>query len=183
MMTWLSYSQEFLSIELCDDDTNKIFTYTTDTGIPGSYYWSVDGNSPVIDGPSYSIVWGMYGEGTHTVTVGFDDAIGCSAEPVNLTVNVEICETTTMWAPNVFTPDGDENNNVWIPIGSNYSDPYLFIVNRWGNLIFESYNLSLGWDGTVSGKMCQDGVYIYFLQWRNSKNELNQTHGHITLIR
>ena len=183
MITCLSYSQQSLSLELCDEDTTKVFTYTTNSGVPGSYYWSVNGNPPVIDGPSYGIVWGNYGEGTHTITVGFDDAIGCPAEPVSLTVSVEICETTTMWAPNCFTPDGDENNNIWMPMGQNYSDPYYFIVNRWGNVIFESYSLNIGWDGSYGGKMCQDGVYVYVLRWKDSKGKLNQAHGHLTLLR
>jgi gliding motility-associated-like protein len=171
------------NIILCDDDTMSVFTYSTSTGTQGSYYWQIDNGPQVIDGSSYGIVWGLYGEGLHTITVNFDDGVGCPAEPVNLYVNVEICVTTTMWAPNCFTPDGDENNNIWSPIGTNYKDPYYFIVNRWGNTIFESYDLNVGWDGSYGGKECQDGVYIFVLRWKDWDDRHHQKHGHITLLR
>jgi gliding motility-associated-like protein len=175
--------QEYQNLTLCDEDTLAVYTYSTNAGVSGTYFWSIDGNAPVIDGPSYDIVWGLYGEGFHTITVNFDDGIGCPAEPVSLNVNVEICATTTMWVPNCFTPDGDENNNEWKPIGTNYYDPYVFIVNRWGNLIFESYDINKGWDGTYGGNLCQDGIYIYVLRWRDWDGKSHQAHGHITLLR
>jgi gliding motility-associated-like protein len=170
-------------LELCDEDTSKIFSYTTNAGVQGVYIWSVYGGPPVIDGSTYDIVWSNYGEGPHTITVNFDDGIGCPAEPVSLIVNVEICATTTMWAPNCFTPDGDENNNIWNPIGYNYREPHYFIVNRWGNTIFECNDLSLGWDGTFDGRPCPDGVYVYILRWKDYDNRSYQRQGHITLLR
>jgi gliding motility-associated-like protein len=168
---------------LCDEDSLAVFSYTTDAGTPGIYFWSIDGGVQVIDGPTYQVVWGLYGEGWHTLTVNFQDDLGCEAEPVSINVNVDICATTTMWAPNCFTPNGDESNNVWKPIGTNYFDEYFFIVNRWGNMIFESRDLNVGWDGSYSGKMCQDGVYIYYLQWKDWDGRLKSTHGHITLLK
>ena len=176
-----TFSQQ--SLELCDDDTTKIFTYSTDAGIPGYYEWSIDGGVSVIDGPSYSVVWGLYGEGNHTISVSFTDDAGCSSDEIDLTVFVEICQTSSMWVPNCFTPDGDENNNIWLPIGSNYSEPYYFIVNRWGETVFESYDLSIGWDGTYNGKMCTDGVYVYVIKWKDYEGSIQQKHGHITLVR
>ena len=176
-----SYSQHV--IELCDEDTMNVFTYSTDAGVPGIYYWTIDGGVSVIDGPSYDVVWGMFGEGFHTITVEFEDGIGCPADPISLMVNVTICQTTTMWAPNCFTPDGDENNNIWSPIGYNYQEANYFIVNRWGQVIFESFNLEYGWDGTYQGKMCPDGVYIFVLNWKDYKGARRSRHGHITLLR
>jgi gliding motility-associated-like protein len=175
------FSQQIL--KLCDEDTLSIHTYTTNSGVPGVYFWSVDGGPEVIDGPSYDIAWNLYGSGWHIVSVRFEDGIGCPSDPISLNVNVEICATTTMWAPNCFTPDGDEVNNIWKPVGVNYFDEYFFIVNRWGNLIFESSNLNIGWDGTYGGKMCQDGVYVYVLRWKDWNGKLHQTHGHLTLLR
>ena len=180
-LSLIGHAQQML--ELCDEDTSKIFSYTTNSGVQGIYYWSVNGGPTVIDGPTYDIVWSNYGEGTHTITVGFDDGIGCPAEPVSLIVNVDICVTSTMWAPNCFTPDGDENNNMWLPVGTNYSEPYYFIMNRWGNVVFESYDLDSGWDGNSKGEKCQDGVYVYILRWKDYDDRNKQMQGHITLIR
>ena len=176
-----SYSQQV--IELCDDDTTKVFTYSTDAGVPGIYYWTIDNEVPIIDGPSYDVVWGERNLGTHTISVEFEDRNGCTSESVYMTVEVIICQITTMWIPNCFTPDGDANNNVWNPIGYNYIDAHYFIANRWGEIIFESYNLSYGWDGTYKGSMCQDGVYVYYLDWKDYKNRRFSRNGHITLLR
>jgi gliding motility-associated-like protein len=35
------------------------------------------------------------------------------------------------------------------------------IYNRWGEQIFESNDLNLGWDGTYKGELCQEGHYVY----------------------
>jgi gliding motility-associated-like protein len=177
-----AFSQQQV-LTLCDEDTMSVFTYSTSAGTAGTYFWSIDGNPPIIGSTSYSIIWGYYGSGYHTISVDFYDDAECPAEPVSITVKVELCASTTMWAPNCFTPDGDENNNVWVPVGTNVRDPYFFIVNRWGNLLFESYDLNVGWNGTYGGNECQDGVYVYVLRWRDWAGKSYQQYGHLTLLR
>ena len=67
--------------------------------------------------------------------------------------------------PNVFTPNGDEHNDLFTPIF-----PYQFIdhidmhiFNRWGGLVFETNDPNINWNGKdfKSGKDCPDGVYYY----------------------
>jgi len=170
------------NIIICED-TSKSFSYSTNSGIPGIYFWSIDGSPEVSGGPTYNISWNTYGQGLHTVSVRFESELGCLSDPIVLNVFVDGCSSTVVWAPNTFTPNGDENNNTWMPIGVNYQYPYYFIINRWGNIIFESYDFNLGWDGTYKGKMCQDGVYFYSINWKDLKGEFYQKHGHITLLR
>jgi len=57
------------------------------------------------------------------------------------------------------------------------------IFNRWGELLFESYDSAFGWDGTYTGQPCQDGVYVYVLGWEDSKNKRNSRYGHVTLLK
>ena len=67
--------------------------------------------------------------------------------------------------PNVFTPNNDGKNDFYRPI-----EPYRFvekidikIFNRWGNLVFQTENPEINWDGTnmtTKGKV-PDGVYYY----------------------
>jgi gliding motility-associated-like protein len=67
-----------------------------------------------------------------------------------------------MYVPNTFTPNGDENNQVFKPVlPSNVSDFKMKIYNRWGQLIFESFEFDLGWDGTFNGIPVQDGTYTW----------------------
>lgn len=65
--------------------------------------------------------------------------------------------------PNAFTPNGDGSNDLFIPF------PYRFvervdmkIFNRWGQLVFETTDPDIQWDGTnLNGKPLADGVYHY----------------------
>jgi len=71
--------------------------------------------------------------------------------------------------PNVFTPNGDNYNPYFIPTTSKrvidqFIDKVEFkVFNRWGNLVFETDNIYLEWDGTssINGKLVSDGVYYY----------------------
>ncbi len=93
------------------------------------------------------------------------------------------------YVPNSFTPDADQHNPLWKPVFTSGFDPYnydLYIFNRWGEIIWESHDASVGWDGTfgMNGTKCQDGVYTYVIGFKaindDKKYELN---GHITLVR
>lgn len=66
--------------------------------------------------------------------------------------------------PNVFTPNGDNNNDFFIPFPYRYiKDVDVKIYDRWGVLIFETTDPNIRWDGrdTKSSKLCTDGVYYY----------------------
>lgn len=71
-----------------------------------------------------------------------------------------------VYIPDAFTPNRDDRNEVFKPVGLNLQkDFYTFkIYNRWGQLIFESKDPEKGWDGTFNGQLCQSGVYVYKLQ-------------------
>lgn len=74
-----------------------------------------------------------------------------------------------VWVPNAFSPNGDGKNDVFIPkailifnqTGNPILDYKLEIYNRWGEQVFESYDVSMGWDGTYKGEMCMEGHYVF----------------------
>lgn len=82
--------------------------------------------------------------------------------------------------PNVFTPNGDGINDVFFITSTELTDFRLFIVNRWGEVIFETNDPNQGWDGTSNGKKCSDGVYFYTLKAQQKGNDIVK-HGHITI--
>lgn len=93
------------------------------------------------------------------------------------------------YIPNSFTPDGDGYNQVFKPQFTSGFDPWnynLVIYNRWGEAIFESNNLEVGWDGTygLSGINVAAGSYTYKINIKVPQNDLKMTiTGHINLIR
>ena len=81
----------------------------------------------------------------------------------------DVCSILTpiIYIPNAFSPDGDEINDLFMPVISDF-DPVNFefvIFSRWGQPIFRTNQPDEGWDGTVtrSGQLAQTGTYLYVL--------------------
>lgn len=88
--------------------------------------------------------------------------------------------------PNVFTPNGDGENDVLkIPGIDPTANFYMIIYNRWGRKVFESENNGTFWDGTVNGgAKASDGVYFYIVKYRDiCTDEDKMENGHVNLIR
>ena len=97
--------------------------------------------------------------------------------------NVTIKEKENLFVPNVFTPQGDGINDYFSTISYGIEKINMKIFNRWGGLIFETNNISQGWDGTYNGNACSIGVYFYIIEAVSfSKKEYN-IHGTVTLLR
>lgn len=98
-------------------------------------------------------------------------------------------EGLVYYIPNTFTPDGDNYNQTWKPIFTSGFDPYNFemkIYNRWGEVVFESYDASVGWDGSYGNKGLdvQDGTFTYKIVFKNPKKDDRViVKGHLNLIR
>jgi gliding motility-associated-like protein len=93
------------------------------------------------------------------------------------------------YIPNTFTPDGDMYNNTFKPVFTSGYDPYnysLQVFNRWGELIFESKNPTIGWDGSYGlyGNQVQSGTYSYRIRFKVLKNDEYQVVvGHVNLVK
>lgn len=82
--------------------------------------------------------------------------------PIQDTVCVDNCPDYML--PNVFTPNGDNTNDFFVPFPYKYVESVdIKIYNRWGNLVFETTDPNIGWDGTnrLTKLNCSDGVYYY----------------------
>lgn len=87
--------------------------------------------------------------------------------------------------PTAFSPNGDDHNDVFRPVGSALfaRDFDLSIWNRWGEEVFRSTDPTVGWDGTSRGKPAQTGVYAYLVTYKNLNNESKVLKGNLTLLR
>ncbi|GAB4203478.1 MAG: hypothetical protein Fur0023_10410 [Bacteroidia bacterium] len=100
-------------------------------------------------------------EGTYMVNLIATNSYGCkdTADAV-----IQVRPQFAVYIPNAFTPDKNELNDVFMPVGIGImEDEYqMQIFDRWGNLVFTSNNLKVGWDGSIKGdKHPKDGVYAY----------------------
>jgi gliding motility-associated-like protein len=89
------------------------------------------------------------------------DTFGNQSSMSNL-VCVDNCPEYNL--PNVFTPNGDDINDNFIPFPYKYIESIdIKIYDRWGVLVFETTDPAINWDGRdkSTGKLCSDGVYYY----------------------
>ena len=85
--------------------------------------------------------------------------------------------------PNAFTPNNDQNNDVFLPLYEGISEYNLEIFNRWGELIFESDALNTGWDGYYRGELCKQDVYVWKVRAVCSYGQNIFKSGDVTLLR
>jgi gliding motility-associated-like protein len=75
-------------------------------------------------------------------------------------------------------------NDVFLPFVRGVEEFNLQIFDRWGNLIFESNNQNIGWDGYgKDGRILPAGVYVYKLTIRLSDGQRSTQIGDVTMIR
>ena len=122
--------------------------------------------------------------GQYYVTLVVSNSNGC-LDSVTQLVIVE--NDVIYYIPNTFTPDDDLHNQTFKPIFTAGFDIYQYqmvIFNRWGEIIFESNNAEVGWDGTYGGNLCQDGVYLWQITYKElGKDKRNEIRGHINLLK
>lgn len=135
------------------------------------YEWNTLENTPTI----YA-----YATGYYFVTV--TNSNGCENTD---SVHVELDSPSYIRdLPNVFTPNGDNVNEVLELDHKNVVDFNLQIFNRWGNLLFETNDPDDSWDGDTKGKPSNDGVYFYKVVYQlDCESTVFEKQGFVTVTR
>ena len=91
--------------------------------------------------------------------------------------------TPRIYIPNSFTPGG--TNPIFKPIVSNIDiNTYkLSIIDRWGQLVFQTTDINKGWDGMIGNTTLSNGLYIYILVYQDSFGNQKNMRGLINLIK
>ncbi len=99
---------------------------------------------------------------------------------------ITVVEDITFFIPNSFTPNGDGNNEIFMPKGVGVKKYRMDIFDRWGQLVFTSTDFNQGWDGKSKkgGDVLPGDVYVYKISLTNTSNSKPQYFtGHVTLIK
>jgi gliding motility-associated-like protein len=122
-------------------------------------------------------------DGNYTVTLNVWTENNCY-DLYEMETAVLVEPTGKIVFPNAFRPESPlEENRVFHPGVIDHVEEYhLMIFNRWGELIFESFDKDTGWDGYVDGKMAKQDVYVWKVEGKYSNGQTFLQTGDVTLM-
>jgi gliding motility-associated-like protein len=162
------------SSSLCLEDS-VLFT-AADYNASYAYRWSPQHS---FNNANSAAEWVRLLETPSVISLTVTDPFGCAATS-ELTLDPGTCCTIAF--PSAFTP-GAAENRLFRPIFAGYHNFHDFrIVNRWGQMVFETTSNTAAWDGTFNGVPQDVGVYYYYIQFDCGGNTVEQK-GDVTLVR
>lgn len=178
-------SANFLASPLILTNDNPTVSFTSAALNAATAVWDFgDGNTLESSQNQFDYTYPFVEDQTYTVTLSVQSAEGCTAQSQ---VQIQIKGGIIYYVPNTFTPDGDALNNIFTPVFTSGFDPqsyHLTIFNRWGEVIFESYDPKGGWDGKIDIYDAPDGTYTYAIDFKTvSTDEILRVTGHVLLMR
>ncbi len=119
---------------------------------------------------------------TTTYTLSAINEFGCRAED-SMIITIS-CSDNILYIPNVFSPNDNGKNDVFKIRSSGIRElNFLRIYDRWGELVFETADQEIGWDGTFRGKRLPPAVYVFYLKAVCGDGFIIERHGNVTLVR
>jgi gliding motility-associated-like protein len=172
-----------------------LFTINPDSAVNHIPYAATFTNQTTTVSGNLTYTW-TYGDGlgsnltspTHTYTsVGNYTVmlIASNGSCIDTATKTIITEQSTMIIiPNIFSPNGDNINDVFFIINTGMSSLNCTIFNRWGQLLYTITAPNQGWDGkTPNGDNAPDGTYMYILQAQGLNGKTYKQNGTVTLVR
>lgn len=171
---------QFTALPSSTTITDPVITITNTTS--GADSWSWDFDDSQTDLTEHPPVHTYADTGTYLITLITESPFGC-LDTASQTVIVE--PDFLLYIPNAFTPNGDGLNDLFTAKGIYVTTFEMHIFDRWGNLLYQSDNMDLGWDGKANGgaEEAQTDVYIYKINVTDFKMLKHSYKGTVTLVR
>jgi len=162
-------------------------TLTNESAGGKNYKWNFgDGETSNVFSPvhKYATV------GYYTVELVAINEFACSDTTLRTLVVKSDINFPNAFTPNPNGPSGgayDKNdylsNDIFYPFTDGVTEYDLMIFNRWGELIFQSRELNVGWDGYFKGKLCQQDAYVWKANVKFFDGRVYSQTGTVTLLR
>ncbi|HEY9113923.1 MAG TPA: PKD domain-containing protein [Bacteroidales bacterium] len=141
-----------------------------------TYEWDFgDGGSSTEIAPNHTYT----SQGTFLVNLIVTTAAGCENES---TQEVTVFPNFAVYAPSAFTPNGDGKNDLFEVKGIGIKNYHLQIYSRWGELIYESFNLEEMWDGKVDGTLVESATYAFLIKYQSMLGKDADVKGTVTVM-
>jgi len=156
---------------------SSLITYTGNAPSDANFAWNFPG-AVILSGSGqgpYIISWPD--SGTFNVSLSVSQN-SCASDTTGNTITINDCDLPQLplIIPNVITPNGDGQNDVFHIVNlEGYPQSQMLIFNRWGDLVYQSDDYKNDWNGGA----CPDGVYYYILTLKNGTSY----HGTVTVFR
>lgn len=144
------------------------------------YAWDFGDGSPVEHGSSAAHNYAD--TGTYQIQLIVMNPAGC-LDTIFGTIRVE--QDFAIYIPNAFTPNKDGVNDGFLPLGVGWTDFEMWIMDRWGLVIFHSTSPETPWNGSYQNneQPCQQDVYEYIVSVKDFRGKGHRYVGHVTLVR
>jgi len=142
-----------------------------------SYFWTLE-DGTTSTAPEFTHLFAD--TGNYYVYLTVFNQWGCKDSTSG---TVYIKPNFTIYIPNTFTPNKDLKNDVFHIYGEGILEMDLNIFDRWGKQIFHTDDINMGWDGKVNGTLVPEGVYVYYLIYKDASNKKNYLRGTVTVIK
>jgi gliding motility-associated-like protein len=155
-----------------------------------SFYWDFgDGSTSTDVNPTQHYT----NQGLYNVTLTATNTYGCDSSLTRENY-IQVEGKGNLKFPNAFTPSlagssngsydpNSTNNDIFFPITEGVIEYKLLIYNRWGELMFQSDDVNIGWDGYYNGKICPQDVYIWKAEGKFKNGNSFEETGDVTLLR
>ncbi len=122
--------------------------------------------------------------GLYRIQLAIQNNVGCTDTLVQF---IDVIPDTRYFLPNAFTPNADGKNDTFVGKGSlsNLSDYSMTIWSRYGQLVFNTDNPNIGWNGLLynTDNPLPQGVYVYAITYKTARGEREERTGTVTLVR
>ncbi|MFO0358056.1 MAG: T9SS type B sorting domain-containing protein [Sphingobacteriaceae bacterium] len=98
-------------------------------------------------------------------------------------VCIEVTMNHNIYIPNIFTPNEDGVNDVFLVYGTGILKIEMIVFDRWGEKLFTSTDQLKGWDGVYKGKLSKNDMYVYLVNYTALDGKKYTKTGHVTLLK
>lgn len=165
---------------------NTFFEFYNNSISASTYNWEIDVNGTIVSFNSEEIDYTFpnFQAGEYPVCLTATSDYGCDSTVCGL---VKVNNQFFIYMPTGFTPaDKDMVNDEFKPViyGAEVGSYQMQIFNRSGELLFESNDLSYGWNGDFDGVLCPMGVYVWKIKVDDEFSTNSYSYfGNVTLVR
>lgn len=129
--------------------------------------------------PGQSITQSYPGPGNYIINLSIQNDDGCEATSIQ---TLCVLADEPVFIPDIFSPNGDGNNDILFVRGHGIDKIDFKIYNRWGEMVFSTMSADQGWDGRYRGQPAASGNYFYSFR-ASTGDVVIEKNGEIALVR